>query len=763
MAYIQLQLRRGTSAEWSSADPVLAVAELGVETDTNQFKVGDGVTSWSSLPYGGLVGPTGPTGPQPDLSAVSVDVVPTLTETYDIGSSDLRWRDLYLSGDTIHLGEAVLSATDGEIDVSFSGSESTKFLTSSDLGSVDSFADFDSSVSASVPVDGGKLAVYNGSSGVWEAVDDVGLFLSTLTGGIFYRDLSNGVTIKGPRAEDGATQNFDGLTFTKFDGFGPPNVTDASTLVTTGVTNMSNWFWYRSSISDFPSDFDISHYDTSSVTNFYGLFSLSEVPNVDISYWDTSSATIMEGMFEGSNLGATDGFNPDITNWDFSSVTNAFRMFKDTEFNQNIGSWDTSSLETSYYMFYNNASFNQDIGGWDTSSVTDMGSMFQNATSFNQNLNSWDVSNVTSIHSMFKGATSFDQTLDSWDTSNVSVMSSAFEGATNFSFNIFDYWDFSSVTNIENVVTGTQLSSSDIEWSTFVVPTDLTTLNGFFKNETSFNEDVTGWNTSNVTNFEKTFFGCTNFNYNVLDFWDVSNATSIGGILNGTQVFDSIDWSTFVFPPNLNSLDYFFEDATNFNQDISSWYTSDINSMQSTFENASSFNQDLSSWDVSNVEDMKSMFRGASSFNSDVSGWDVGSVERFEFMFENATSFNQDITGWNFGGNIPQEYFDSGFTIKHFGIINGASSFNQDISLWDWTKLSTEIVISNSGLSVTNYDNLLIKLSDLADAGTLSSGNITNGYLEARGLNYTSGGAAETARNNLVNNYFWFIDDGGGV
>lgn len=59
---VQIQLRRGTASEWTTANPTLAVGEMGVETDTDLFKIGDGSTAWSSLSYGGLVGPTGPTG-----------------------------------------------------------------------------------------------------------------------------------------------------------------------------------------------------------------------------------------------------------------------------------------------------------------------------------------------------------------------------------------------------------------------------------------------------------------------------------------------------------------------------------------------------------------------------------------------------------------------------------------------------------------------------------------------------------------------------
>ena len=46
-----IQIKRGTAAEWNAANPILALAELGLETDTNKMKAGDGVTAWSGLTY----------------------------------------------------------------------------------------------------------------------------------------------------------------------------------------------------------------------------------------------------------------------------------------------------------------------------------------------------------------------------------------------------------------------------------------------------------------------------------------------------------------------------------------------------------------------------------------------------------------------------------------------------------------------------------------------------------------------------------------
>lgn len=46
-----IKLRRGTAAQWTTANPVLAAGEMGIETDTNKSKYGDGTTAWSSLSY----------------------------------------------------------------------------------------------------------------------------------------------------------------------------------------------------------------------------------------------------------------------------------------------------------------------------------------------------------------------------------------------------------------------------------------------------------------------------------------------------------------------------------------------------------------------------------------------------------------------------------------------------------------------------------------------------------------------------------------
>jgi hypothetical protein len=56
MAFDQLLHRRGTAAQWTSANPTLGAAEIGFETDTRRFKFGNGATAWNSLAYSGESG-----------------------------------------------------------------------------------------------------------------------------------------------------------------------------------------------------------------------------------------------------------------------------------------------------------------------------------------------------------------------------------------------------------------------------------------------------------------------------------------------------------------------------------------------------------------------------------------------------------------------------------------------------------------------------------------------------------------------------------
>ena len=51
MSTVRIQVRRGTSTDWSTVNPTLAAGEIGFESNTKKVKIGDGTTAWNSLDY----------------------------------------------------------------------------------------------------------------------------------------------------------------------------------------------------------------------------------------------------------------------------------------------------------------------------------------------------------------------------------------------------------------------------------------------------------------------------------------------------------------------------------------------------------------------------------------------------------------------------------------------------------------------------------------------------------------------------------------
>ena len=82
---IQIQLRRGTAAAWTAANPTLAVGELVIETDTDKYKIGDGSTAWTSLGYSSLPA-------NAITTAGGVTITGTMTHGADGTGADVRFN-----------------------------------------------------------------------------------------------------------------------------------------------------------------------------------------------------------------------------------------------------------------------------------------------------------------------------------------------------------------------------------------------------------------------------------------------------------------------------------------------------------------------------------------------------------------------------------------------------------------------------------------------------------------------------------------------
>jgi surface protein len=226
--------------------------------------------------------------------------------------------------------------------------------------------------------------------------------------------------------------------------------------------------------------------------------------NDDLTKVVTTKVTVVNGLF----FNDTD-FNQDIGSWDTSNIYDWTGMFYNAySFNQNISSWDTSNASDMRGMFLYASAFNQDITGWDTSNVTKMNDMFKGAISFNSDISLWNTAAVTDMSAMFASASAFNQDLSSWNTVAVIDMSYMFYGASAFNGNIGS-WNTAAVTNMESMFSGARGFNQD----------------GVFFQATAFNQNIGSWNTAAVTNMIGMFQGATVFNQD-LTGWCVTNITS---------------------------------------------------------------------------------------------------------------------------------------------------------------------------------------------------------------------------------------------
>ena len=452
----------------------------------------------------------------------------------------------------------------------------------------------------------------------------------------------------------------------------------------------------------------------------------------------TSGITDMSNLFRaGIPYDGDSTFDADISHWDTSSVTNMEGMFACNliicSFNQDISSWDTSNVTNMNYMFSGAFAFNKDIGGWDTGSVIDMNGMFRNASTFNQDLSGWCLlfadfehqdfangfatgsslttdnkpvvgscpSNSTRVKAgdlqlLVKSGTSRSFTLVGNDldadtltytistiatngiltlTGNRAVYTpnNNYIGSDSFSYAVTDgnstdtavitlaIFDSLYLVNggatidcsslsvgaifTIGVTTYTKRSADQITAANAATSctSGITNMVRLFNDERTFNGDISHWDTSSVTNMSSMFYLATNFNQDIGN-WDTSSVVDMGHMFRNATNFNRAigNWDT----SRVTSMDWMFYSADNFNQDIGNWDTSNVTNINSMFSRATSFNHDLSNWDISNVTSIYSMFASATRFNQDIGNWDTSSVSNIMRMFYNAAGFNQDLSGW---------------------------------------------------------------------------------------------------------------------
>ncbi len=160
----------------------------------------------------------------------------------------------------------------------------------------------------------------------------------------------------------------------------------------------------------------------------------------------------------------------------------------------------------------------------------------------------------------------------------------------------------------------------------------------------NFNQDISLWDTSNVTNMRGMFWDATSFNQE-LDNWDVSNVTNMQGMFAYTEAFNQPlnSWDV----SNVTNMQGMFSYTKTFNQALDNWDTSKVRNMSLMFQSTQAFNQPLNNWDLSNVNYTTGMFMSAQAFNQPLDNWDTSKVSDMQLMFARSKTFNQPLNSWN--------------------------------------------------------------------------------------------------------------------
>lgn len=196
MSTVRIQVRRGTSSEWTTANPILAAGEMGVETNTNKFKFGNGTDTWSSLSYAAA--------DAAGIGEISQDAINTalsmgagLTKTYNDGANTI----------TIAVDDAVIATVD-YVDAAVSSVNSSlgDYIPVSDRGAQNGVASLNSSTKvpeSELDLDGIALNINTSGTIDSPAISTAELVATDITSG--GQIDANNVVISGNLTVSGTT------------------------------------------------------------------------------------------------------------------------------------------------------------------------------------------------------------------------------------------------------------------------------------------------------------------------------------------------------------------------------------------------------------------------------------------------------------------------------------------------------------------------------------------------------------------------------
>lgn len=431
-------------------------------------------------------------------------------------------------------------------------------------------------------------------------------------------------------------------------------------------------------------------------------------------------------------------------------ITNYYVMFSTcTNFNSDLSEWDTSAATNMSHMFAACPNFNSDLSMWDTSNVTDMGYMFHGCTSFNQDLSGWCVSKMPTAQVEFNYNTpAWTLPKPVWGTCPPRAMAVRLSSGRRHRISTIGNVPDSNVT-ITSDSNQLRISGSDVievlEWhqaspdETYVKGYQFVDCTGLIKVPAT----IPGW----ITKLSDMFYGCNKFNQD-LSGWVTTNVTDMHRMFYG---------------------------ATMFNKPLNTWNVSNVTDMEGLFYGCNAFNQNLPSWDTSKVTTIRGMFTGCTAFNGDIDMWVTDAVTNMEATFQDCVNFNRDLSMWCVGNLATQPtWFKDGAVawtlpkpewgtcpIRQIVLHTDGekSNFNVYSYFGNPTEVTDYVLVVDHEISSSGYATPALQTGTFPSGSTLTI--VNNSYIRGAGGNATSG-AGQPGGSAIYSTYPITIDNTNG-
>ena len=501
-------------------------------------------------------------------------------------------------------------------------------------------------------------------------------------------------------------------------------------------------------------ELDLSDFDTSNVTNMWGVFAwCSSLAEINLSGWDFSKYNIASLM-----MNMTYGWLPSLKKLDMSNTkygtTMNYAFWWLSSLEEIVLEWANTSVVTNMWSMFNGDSklIELNLGGRNTSNVNNMNTMFSWCTSIkNLNLDNWDFSKNPGRWGMFMWVSSLNtlsaknwvipatfnsvfwctntqlctqnitidvsnwdlsrtndlqqlfyisyakeiKGLDTWDTSNIINMMGMFWHAMNLTWLDLNNWNTSNVTDMSYMFYESyNLQKISVKnWDV----SNVTTMYYMFRDCSNLTElDLSNWDTDNLTNVSNMFAACSRLKKLDLSNWDTSKVTNVGQIFNACYQLQNLNFSWWDFR-NIDAKELFLSKMTY-------WWlwglkTLDMTnakfswSMYETFYWLSNLEKIKLNWvDTSNVTVMTNIFYGCSKLTDlDLSDFDTSNVTNMWGLVEWCNNLQElNLSGWNFTKAWSYNVISNTSSIKKLNITNAIFSWNMSYT-FGWLSSLEEI------------------------------------------------------------------------